>query len=80
MINVPLTREYARNGKTVYLQRDLPLGFGNRNPIYPNLYNPGRIESDGFKEGVVKVVFGSEHTEFNPDAALRYLECDPWRV
>lgn len=76
---VPLTRDLARKGKPVHLRRDLPPGFGNQRPILPNSYSPGYIDSSGFVNGLVHVSFGSEQTFFNPDAALLYLECDPWQ-
>ncbi|MBC7568891.1 MAG: hypothetical protein H7319_04045 [Spirosoma sp.] len=77
MINAPLTRQYARKGKPVYLQRELPLGFGNRPPIQPNTHDHDYIDSNGFEDGISCVSFGYEQVFFNSDAALRYLECDP---
>ena len=81
-MNAPLTAPRARKGLAVYLQHDLPKGFGNSSPINKSPFLKGYIESEGFENGVVKVHFplyqGDEHTAFSPDAAIKYLECDPF--
>lgn len=79
-MNAPLTAQRAHKGKVVYLREDLPNGFGNDYPIQRSPFRPGYIESDGFINGQIKVLFplyaGDEHTVFNPDAAIKYLECE----
>lgn len=44
----PLNAQRAQKGKGVFLQYDLPLGFGNKNPIRRQPGTKGYIESDGF--------------------------------
>jgi hypothetical protein len=85
-MNAPVKPEYVRKNKAVYLSKDLPQGFGNRNRIVANpprgSRRKGYVISNGFEGGVLRVKFslaeGDETVQFNELSAGNYLVCDPW--
>jgi hypothetical protein len=77
----PVKNQYKRLGKKVYLSMDLPTGFGNSRTVRRS--TSGYVLTNGFENGIIKVKFNLPDASevpafFNPDAALKYLECDPW--
>ena len=86
MIYVPLQPNYARKNKSVYLRKNLPLGFKNKVEIPAKIQNSpitGYIISEGFIEGQIQVMFRTHYygditTEFNILSAAEFLETDPF--
>lgn len=69
----------VKKGSRVILARQLPLGFGNKNPIKEDAR--GTVSSDGFNAGMLKVNFyshytGNEDVQFNELSAANYLLTD----
>jgi hypothetical protein len=83
MYAAPVAPRFVYKGKTVYLQRDLPMGFGNNRPVIAAAHRSGVVTSNGFEGGLLRVTFpglyGDETAQFNQLSASRYLECDPYR-
>jgi len=79
-MNVPVQFRFVKKNKAVYLIKDLPIGFGNRQIIPKN--TKGYVTSEGFVLGQLHVLFslyiGDEHVHFNELSAGNFLECDPY--
>jgi hypothetical protein len=85
VMNAPVKPVYVRKNKAVYLRKDLPLGFGNKDIIIAKVHGlprTGYVTSNGFENGTLKVLFrlyeGEENVKFHVLNADQYLECDPW--